>query len=944
MKKMSKVFVVGLRTAFGAATCSVLMNNVGLAQNTSAGETQSEEVLVTGSRIVSNGNAQPTPVTVVSAEQLDAISPKGIADALIQLPSFSGSNSRSAGGAAANAGHTYLNLRGLGVARNLVLLDGRRFVATSDGGAADVNLFPQLLLKRTEVVTGGASAAYGSDAVAGVTNFILDSEFTGVKAMVSGGTSTYRDNDTLRASVAAGGKFLDDRLHVLASVDYTDSEGVAGYVIGGPTRKWQRDGRFLINNPRATPPSMQNPGLIVGSDVRFPYASNGGVISGGPLRGIQFLPGGVTAPFDYGRNTTAGYTEGGDGATSAGGAHLETPLDSKVAFTRLAFDFTDDITGFVEGLFARTRVEQKAGPSYGYNATAYQIYADNAYLPADLRARMNTLGLSSFPLGRWNLDFGIYRKTVVTETQRGVLGLNGRFGDGWTWDAYYTHGENEVEFAGEGGMIVANLYNAVDAVVNPATGQVVCRTSLANPGNGCVPINLFGYGSPSAAALDYIRGVPRATQTVQQDVVAFNVRGQPFSSWAGPIRVAVGAEHRREGLEQDVDALSTITASSQGIRGYPASLIGTQGAYFLGNSNPVDGSYDVNEIYGEAGVPLASDAVWARSFDLNGAARITDYSNIGRVNTWKLGVSYEPVADLRLRATKSRDIRAPNVGELYLSQAQTIATVLDTLNGNTPATATIILPGNPGLKEETADTITFGVVYQPGWLDGFSASVDVFRIEIADAIGRLSNQQTIDQCAEGNAGLCSLITRTNTGAISILRTPNLNLASMEEEGLDVELNYGTNLDAWSDALSGQLTLRALATYVSKLESTTRGSPTIDRAGSTPLQMTLQANYSLGNFSVLAQGRMIGARDIDTTYTVTRIARNTIDRVWYADLNLAYRHDWGSLDYELFATANNLFDKDPPTGILTGSTQGTPTLSSSYDVVGRYYTVGVRLRY
>src|SRR5690349_12639700 len=173
MKQISKVVANGLRTAIGAATCSVLMSNGALAQSAGREDTQPEEVLVTGSRIVSNGNAQPTPVTVVSADQLDAISPKGIADALIQLPSFSGSNSRSSGGAAANAGHTYLNLRGLGVPRNLVLLDGRRFVATSDGGAADVNLFPQLLLKRTEVVTGGASAAYGSDAVAGVTNFIL---------------------------------------------------------------------------------------------------------------------------------------------------------------------------------------------------------------------------------------------------------------------------------------------------------------------------------------------------------------------------------------------------------------------------------------------------------------------------------------------------------------------------------------------------------------------------------------------------------------------------------------------------------------------------------------------------------------------------------------------------------------------------------------------------
>jgi outer membrane receptor protein involved in Fe transport len=906
-----------------------------------------EEVVVTGTHLVTNGNAQPTPVTVISTNDLLAASPKGMAEGLVELPSFIGSNSRTVGGAAANAGHTYLNLRGLGVQRNLVLLDGRRFVPTSDGGAPDINLFPQLLVKRVEVVTGGASAAYGSDAVAGVTNFVLDNEFTGLKALASGAVTSYGDDATYRASIAGGKSFFEGRLHLVASADITHSDGVAGYVIGGPDRPWQKEGRFLMSNPAVGPghpASPSNPSLIPGKDVRFPYASYGGVISSGPLAGIQFLPGGVSAPFNYGANRSSGYMEGGDGATSAGGANLETPLNAKVFFTHASYKLSDDLSAYAEGLFGQTDVYMKAGPSYGYNSTAYTIYRDNAFLPADIAEKMDKLTATSFPLGRWNLDLGIYKKTVQSKTWRGVLGFEGRFGDGWTWDVYYQHGQNRGRFVGENGMIPANLYNAVDAVRDPATGQPVCNSTLTNPGNGCVPINLFGAGSPSAAAIAYVMGEPYALQTVKEDVAAAGIHGQPLSSWAGPIQLAAGFEHRREGVNQVVDSLSTIRVTGNGIRGFPRSLIGTQGGYFLGNSNPVDGAYDVNEVYAETGVPLASGLPWAQSLDLNAALRLTKYSSVGRVNTWKVGLSYLPVNDLRLRGTVSHDVRAPNVGELYLSQAQTIQTVLDSAHNNSSATATIILPGNPNLVAEESNTVTYGLVFQPRWASGFSTAIDVFHIKILHAIGRLSSQQTVDQCVQGNAFLCGLITRTDNGSISIVTTPNLNLAQMTENGIDLESNYNTDISDWHHSLAGNLTVRALATYVSKLASTTQGSPTIDRAGSTPFRLNLSATYGIGGFEAFVLERMIGRRAIDTTYTASTLANNNIGQIWYTDLTLSYRPRFTSGDYQIFATINNLFNRDPPTGILPGSTQGTPTISDPYDAIGRFYTLGVRLRF
>lgn len=929
-----------------AIICACLSHAPVLAQDSAVGNADAvlEEIVVTGSRVAAGGMAQPTPVTMVDAGALQDLSPKGLAEGVLQLPAFNGSNSRTAGGAAANAGHTYLNLRGLGTNRNLVLLDGRRFVATQDAGAVDINLFPQLLMKRVEVVTGGASAAYGSDAIAGVTNFILDDRFTGVKGLASQGISRYGDSRTTRASLAGGASFLDGKLHVIASADFTRDTGAEGVNIGGKHRDWLARGRFLINNPNvsaANPASPTNPTLIVGDDVRFPYGTDGGLITSGPFAGTQFLPGGVTAPMVFGTNRTAGSMSGGNGATSAGTGTLSTPLNSKVGFAHVTYGNKDTVELFADGMYARTYATNNAGAnSFGFNATAYRIFGDNAYLPTNIKSQM--AAGDSFTMGRWNSDLGIYQKQIETQVYRGVAGLRGRSGEDWDWDAYYQHGTTKGDFTAGHGVITANLYNAVDAVVNPANGQVVCRSTLTNPTNGCVPINLFGAGSPSAAARQYISGDAYANQTIKQDVAAGTLRGSPFATDAGDVQMAIGFEHRREQLAQDVPPLATITQTGGGARGFPASMVGIQGGYFLGNSSPVDGSYKVDEGFVEAQVPLVRDAVWADSLAFNAAGRVTHYSNAGTVWTYKTGLDYAPVADLRFRGTLSRDIRAPNLGELYLSQAQTIATVLDRQNANAAVTATIKLPGNPDLRPEKSDTYTVGVVATPSFLPGLNLSVDYYNIKIKDAIGRLSNQLTVDQCAAGNASMCSLITR-NAGSISVISTPNLNLATLSTRGIDVELAYGFDVgDVFG--VPGRTTLRALGSYVSKLETTTPGSAPVDRASQTPLQATLSASFDAGPFSAVIQERLIGSRKIDSTYGPSFIAKNRIGSVWYTDVNVTYRLAGDMEGVELFGAANNLFDRDPPLGVTPFGVAASSTLVQFYDVVGLYMTAGVRFSF
>jgi iron complex outermembrane receptor protein len=270
--------------------------------------------------------------------------------------------------------------------------------------------------------------------------------------------------------------------------------------------------------------------------------------------------------------------------------------------------------------------------------------------------------------------------------------------------------------------------------------------------------------------------------------------------------------------------------------------------------------------------------------------------------------------------------------------------VLDPTRGNAPAGAQIISPGNPNLKAERASTVTYGFVYQPHWLRGFSAALDVFSINISNAIGRLGSQTTVTQCFQGNLPLCDLITRVD-GQINQITLPTLNLAQLAERGIDLETNYQMDLQDLSHLLKGSLRLRALTTYVYRNPSTTPGSATVDYASSTPTIVNLIANYNLGAFESFVQGRYIGKRKIDSTYNDSMVLDNHIKPYWYADLTLSYRPEvkWVG-DVQLFGTINNVFNKQPPTGVVTNSGTGTVTDNAAYDLIGRYFTLGVRMTF
>jgi iron complex outermembrane receptor protein len=893
-----------------------------------AGQTRSVEgaeerdILVTGSRLPS-GFTTPTPVTAVSSDQLRSVGPNLLSDALIQLPAFRNSASArtQAGSTLRENGASFLNLRGLSPQRTLVLVNGRRTVTSGTLGAVDVNTIPQAVVDRVEIVTGGASAAYGSDAVAGVVNFVLNNRLDGVRASVQAGVSGYGDAGSQSVSLAGGTSFAGGAGHIVASVEYFRQEEV-GFQNG---RDWFQDAWGIVTNGAQR---------VIARPIVWSNMSVGGLITSGALANNQFLPGGGLTPFSYGQFRNSNFMIGGDGPIHD--LPLMSGTERGAGFLRAEFAPASGLTLYAEGAVAQSTIEVHLQYPFTNAASAFQIFSDNAYLPSTARASLLAAGQTSFRMGRYNSDFGSTRGYARSRTARLTAGLDWEFANNWTLSAYYMHGVNKFRVRTANAPVLRRLYAAADAVRDPA-GNIVCRSTLAGFDQGCVPINLFGQGAPSQAALDYILDTSEANLTLEEDVVSASVAGELFRLPGGAVQVAAGAEYRRESAVQVVDGLSAYVNTAEGLRGFPAGLVGVPGSFNLGNFAPLSGGYNVKEAFVEIEAPLLAEMPFFHSLTVNAAARLIDYSTVGSVATWKIGVSWNPVEDFRLRATRSRDIRAGNVTELFQSPSR--ISVFPIVGGATRE-GRQIRSGNAALNPETADTLTAGIVYRPSWLPRLGLSVDFYDIKIGGAIAQLTAQQTIDQCAAGSTEICTLIS-TDAAGILIIRTPTLNLARVQTRGVDVELRYAARLGR------GELRIRGLLNYLDELKTEVPGSPAIDRAGDIGIQASprwsasLLLSYEDERFGLDIQERYIGPGRIDVTLADV-VPTNHVPAVFYTDVTGRIRIGEGR--YELFATVNNLFNRTPPIVPTNPTSTFRSTQFALYDVVGRYMTVGARLRF
>lgn len=916
-------------SAFALMLGGMIFATSAVAQDAPAGASavEGEDVVVTGSRISRSGFEAPSPMTVLNADDLAKQGAPNVAAALNLIPSFRPGTTPATSTIDTGGAQNILDLRGLGSTRTLVLLDGRRHVATTTTGRVNVDLIPQALIKRVEVVTGGASAAYGSDAVAGVVNFIFDHEFTGLKGSGQVGLTGAGDNREYRVSLAYGTHFADGRGHFAIAGELYDGNGI----LAQRDRDWSSTEAQLINNP-AYKAGNGEPIRLRASPVRQSNRSQGGMITTGRFKGMQFLPGGVLSKADLGTFDNGTYHIGGDGASQSLSVSLIPPSERHNVSAILSYDITDNVRAIFEGSYSSTR----SGDAINENSSgaAYTIQRDNAYLPASMSSLM--AAGETFSMGRVNTDFGLYDTDARSKTYRAVAALEGDFGNSWKWSAYYQFGRTQSDVSIYRNVITANLTRAIDAV--NSGGQVVCRVNAdANPNNNdasCVPINLFGNGSPSAAAIGYVTGTQNALTTLRQNVVAADIQGEPFSTWAGPVSIAFGGEYRDESVNVTSDPISQA------------------GGFAIGNPKRLQGGFNVKEAFAEAVVPLLKDSPVGKSLDFNGAVRFTDYSLTGSVTTWKVGLTYEIVDGVRLRATRSRDIRAPNIVELFTEPRLGFNTLRDPTNGST-VLVNLHPGGNPSLTPEKGDTLTAGIVLQPSAVPGLRLAVDYYDIKLNNVIALLGPQSILDRCFGGATELCSLITRNSAGVITDLNTFYLNLASRHARGVDMELSYATPLSRIADSWTGNLSARVLATYVDTL-STSDGVVTTERAGEVGeavngdmphWRFTTNVAYDNGPLNLSLTGRYVGGGKYSNAF-VDRvdINDNTISARFYLDASIGFNIlDRDGQKVELFGVVNNIMDQDPPI-IPIGFQLGLQTNSAHYDVVGRSFVAGVRFKF
>ncbi|HUE63670.1 MAG TPA: TonB-dependent receptor [Rhizomicrobium sp.] len=985
---------------------AVLHGTAALAQQTTGGV---ETVVVTGSRVITDIQDSPTPVTIVTAEQLQATTPSDLPDGLNKLPVFAGSNvprlaGNGGGGNSSSGGvpQNVLALRNFGTQRTLVLMDGHRAPPTNADGSVDVDTLPQMLVSRVDVVTGGASAVYGSDAVTGVVNFILDKKFEGLKFDTNAGISTYGDGASLKFGAAAGTDLFGGRAHIEAALRHFQQDLIPAFSRPLGQLVVTQAGNGSAANPFTNLLNTRKPdspigGLIQGCLPACPLADN-----------QQFIGTGVLGPFFAGQTSgTGNQNSGGDGGFNKFGT-AQSAIRQNELFSRFSYNVDPDTVFYVQGSASESfangwwfptketptnssgGVAKGAAPAAGTsNLQASTFYKNNAFLPAAVQAALGNDGTNpaavqlgalnnpnsiqpsnTFQLGEYVQGTGPNGLVGTRNVNRNLnitAGLDGTVFGNYSWDLFYTHGENRQAVDNLNNSNYQRQFAASDAVLN-ASGQVVCYATTpaagaaanaiygpppagvaATPYNNCVPIDPFGPTAISQSAYKYFTGTTFYHMTNILDDVGGSISGTAFEGWgAGPIRFALSAEARWNSFVVNSNASSNSTVDCTGLRICNQNLpLWAQNVI-----NNVSVSNNVWEFAGEVDAPLVKDVPLIQSLSLNLAGRYTDYSTSGAVQTWKIGGDWQVDESIRFRATTSIDIRAPTLNDLFQPLQQSVTGYTDVLTGPT-RTVFVSNQGNPNLVPEVARTYTAGIVLTPDFIPGLTSSLDYYRIKLNNAISNLSGATQTLQIACNNSGgtlpLCALWQRpfpyTNTTVANFptaIFSENLNASFTEIEGWDFETDYGWEMADIIDGSRGSWTARLLANYQPDNE-------TIQVPGQTPLTWTAAPKghvtgflrYELDNWVIGLEDRWIGGFSKRTTAANQNYTNPHVHSVNYLDFDLERNFDVSGGQYTGYFTVQNLTNAQSDIYTTSGSVGLTYPIPFGQDLIGRYFTIGIR---
>ena len=1018
-----------------------------------ANESNSNAIVVTGTRIQRPNLQSPVPITSISQEELTNQGQVSVGDALNDLPALRSTFSQqNSGRFIGTAGQNFLDLRGLGTNRTLVLVDGRRFVTGSPGSFdVDVDDIPQDLIDRVDVVTGGESAVYGSDAVAGVVNFILKKNYDGFTIRGQGGESKYGDRPVDFVSTTFGKNFADGRGNIAINAEYTHAgelyfrdrahaSDVCGFEPNPADFGGRRDPRTASGDLTDGIPDnifvcgLRSPGITVGgalgavsSGQTVAFAPNGNLVfSSVPSRSFVTLGGGVQSNDPL------------DGITARETGDLAVGQNRYAASVIGHFDVSDLFKPFVQGTFVRQKAFQEFQPTFfegdlhtffagAFGANVPSLTCNNGFLNAQALTQLQNFGFCSAPdpvtglrdgivyINRFNVDMGARKEIDVRTTYRIVAGITGDFKNDWHYEISFNYGHTKQDNQQHNDLFIQNIDGtpgpfalAVDAVsvlngaiVAPGTpgSTVECRSTLTNPSNGCVPLDLFGEGAPSQAAIHFVNRTSDLFQNAtQEDALAFlsGDTQQWFSLPGGPIGFSVGLEHRRETAETHADPISA-----------------SGGTFFNAFPEFNPNAFTVSEAFGELNVPILKDVPFAHELTVSGAARYSHYGlGIGNTFAWNANAIWAPVRDLRLRANYSKSVRVPTLGDLFSPPTVNFAFIADPCDQNninsdpnfaancaaagvpttvtsnqspcfspTPDPANFKGPvgspfhnctadrftlqvedqGNQFLKPEIGRSLTLGGVFTPRFIPGFSLSVDYFDIRVEKLIASLGAQTVVTQCFSQPTlqnQFCPFINpRDQFGLFS---TPaaietSFNFAKQISRGVDFDLSYRHTF-----ANGNRLSLRGIATYTLNRTNFTDilhpnvGNRILSELGDPVFSGTLIAGYGIGKFDLQLTERYIGSMTdfaFENTHafppacspvtgfcppTNSDIAdRINTGAVWYSDLRANYTIH----NYQFYLGVDNLFNRLPPLG-LTGAGAG----SGIYSDIGRFFYAGAVLTF
>ena len=909
-----------------------------------------DEVVVTGSRLKNVFDAA-TPVVSMEREALLEQGYMDLAEALQDIPGVEEAVSLANSQTATQAnGLSTISLRNLGENRTLTLIDGHRTVSNAGNkNAVSLSTIPEFFVDRVEVTTGGGSAVYGSDAIAGVVNVITERNLNGVRARIVGGTTDDGGGDSIEYSVGAGRRFLDDRLYLMAGATY--------------------DRQFKL---RATDRdrALESIAYLPASNTITTPDRSTNIAGGRFISGRWFYDETGLKP---NMNTAV------DGYESRPNGTLITPRDNLNGAAKFDYAVSDNLKVWGQLLYSNVVTDSTREPTTVSNTTTFGVNDEltvgrmsrtlNPFAPDEIKAAASSSGID---FRRRVVEVGPNLIHNERETIRGWVGLEGSLPNDWDWKLTYGYGK----FSGEqirGNTL--NLQRVQWALDSERVGGVVqCRSAEARA-DGCVPLNLFGEGSITPEMANYIRANTFYRPTNRQDTIEGYVSGTLFELPAGPIETAFGFESRRDHTQTRTDPLiqSGLASSS-----------------FLPE---FEGTIKANEVFAEASIPLLADLPFAHRLTANGAVRVADYNldSVGTTVSYRAGLQWSPIPDLRIRTEYARAQRAPDTSELFSPPRDDADNVVDICSGVTAATTGTVAQncradsriaaaiaaasdgtfrqlstqikapnaGNPDLFEETADTWTLGFVYRPSYLEGFEASVDYFDIKISDVISSLSNSALLLGCYSDPAGadnvFCDTITRDETGQLTRILNQEQNLNETRARGVDVAASYRFDLERWQ--VPG--TFRASVNYSRRLELSTEYDSidkvelveSVGEVGSAKNEAKFGLSWYDDVWSVRWSSRYIGdvvdslereQQAIDMGWTDPLYLY--VDAYWRHDLSVSFKPDRDNPQLKVFGTVKNIFnDYGPflPSGTDSGNAYN---YSSAYGITGRAFTLGLQVEF